>query len=102
MMIRGGKVKDLPGVGYHIIREERWTLWALPRPEDRRRESKYGAKKGPNQARLDESKKKSCRKKREILPDYLKYGNKVVSKFINMLMEDGKKATAERNMLWGI
>ncbi len=33
--------------------------------------------------------------KREILPDP-KYGSKVVSKFINVLMEDGKKATAER------
>lgn len=32
--------------------------------------------------------------KREILPDP-KYGSKVVSKFINVLMEDGKKATAE-------
>ncbi len=33
--------------------------------------------------------------KREILPDP-KYGSKVVSKFVNALMEDGKKSTAER------
>lgn len=33
--------------------------------------------------------------KREILPDP-KYGSKVVSKFVSVMMEDGKKATAER------
>lgn len=33
--------------------------------------------------------------KREILPDP-KYNSKLVSKFISILMEDGKKATAER------
>lgn len=32
--------------------------------------------------------------KREILPDP-KYGNKLVSRFINMMLEDGKKAVAE-------
>lgn len=33
--------------------------------------------------------------KREILPDP-KYGSKLLSKFINILMHDGKKSTAER------
>lgn len=33
--------------------------------------------------------------KREILPDP-KYNSKLLSKFINVMMEDGKKATAER------
>ena len=33
--------------------------------------------------------------KREILPDP-KFGSVVVSKFINIMMEDGKRATAER------
>jgi len=32
---------------------------------------------------------------REVLPD-AKYGNKVVTKFINNVMEDGKKAVAEK------
>jgi small subunit ribosomal protein S7 len=32
--------------------------------------------------------------KREILPDP-KYNSKIVSKFVNVLMEDGKKSTAE-------
>jgi len=33
--------------------------------------------------------------KREILPDP-KYGSTILSKFINIMMEDGKKATSER------
>lgn len=33
--------------------------------------------------------------KREMLPDP-KYGSKLLSKFVSALMEDGKKATAER------
>src|SRR5512143_3290697 len=33
--------------------------------------------------------------KREILPDP-KYNSKLVSKFINIMMEDGKKSTSER------
>ncbi len=34
--------------------------------------------------------------KREILPDY-KYGSKLVARFINGLMSDGKKSIAEKN-----
>jgi small subunit ribosomal protein S7 len=33
--------------------------------------------------------------KREVLPDP-KYGSKLLSKFINMMMRDGKKSTAEK------
>ena len=36
---------------------------------------------------------------REVLPD-LKYGSKMVAKFINNLMSDGKKSTAE-SLLYG-
>lgn len=42
VLIRGGRVKDLPGVRYHIIRGAKDTLGV----EDRRKaRSKYGAKK---------------------------------------------------------
>ena len=37
--------------------------------------------------------------KREILPDP-KYGSQMLAKFVNMVMEDGKKAVAER-ILYG-
>lgn len=39
--------------------------------------------------------RKGRAKKREVLPD-LKYSNKVVTKFINMMMVKGKRSLAER------
>ncbi|MCC6275991.1 MAG: 30S ribosomal protein S12 [Leptospiraceae bacterium] len=42
VMIRGGRVKDLPGVRYHIIRG---TLDTLGVDKRRKGRSKYGAKK---------------------------------------------------------
>jgi small subunit ribosomal protein S12 len=42
VLIRGGRVKDLPGVRYHIIRG---TLDALGVADRRQGRSKYGAKK---------------------------------------------------------
>jgi small subunit ribosomal protein S12 len=42
VLIRGGRVKDLPGVRYHIIRG---TLDATGVQDRRRGRSKYGAKK---------------------------------------------------------
>lgn len=44
VLIRGGRVKDLPGVRYHIVRG---TLDAVGVSERRQGRSKYGAKK-PN------------------------------------------------------
>ncbi len=42
VMIRGGRVKDLPGVRYHIIRG---TLDAMGVADRRRGRSKYGSKR---------------------------------------------------------
>jgi small subunit ribosomal protein S12 len=42
VMIRGGRVKDLPGVRYHIIRG---TLDAIGVQKRRNGRSKYGAKR---------------------------------------------------------
>jgi len=42
VMIRGGRVKDLPGVRYHIIRG---TLDSVGVADRRRGRSKYGAKR---------------------------------------------------------
>jgi small subunit ribosomal protein S12 len=41
-LIRGGRVKDLPGVRYHVIRG---TLDALGVSDRRQGRSKYGAKR---------------------------------------------------------
>ncbi len=43
VMIRGGRVKDLPGVRYHIVRG---TLDAGGVPDRKQGRSKYGAKRG--------------------------------------------------------
>jgi small subunit ribosomal protein S12 len=42
VLVRGGRVKDLPGVRYHIVRV---TLDALGVDGRRRSRSKYGAKR---------------------------------------------------------
>ncbi len=42
VLIRGGRVKDLPGVRYHIIRGAKDTLGVANRKQGR---SKYGAKR---------------------------------------------------------
>ncbi len=43
VLVRGGRVRDLPGVRYHIIRGSLDTLGVDGRKQSR---SKYGAKKG--------------------------------------------------------
>ena len=43
VLVRGGRVRDLPGVRYHIIRGSLDTLGVSDRKQSR---SKYGAKKG--------------------------------------------------------
>jgi small subunit ribosomal protein S12 len=42
VMIRGGKIKDLPGVRYHIVRG---TLDSMGVADRRQGRSKYGTKK---------------------------------------------------------
>ena len=42
VLLRGGRVKDLPGVRYHIVRGAKDTLGVVDRKKSR---SKYGAKK---------------------------------------------------------
>lgn len=47
VLVRGGRVKDLPGVRYHIVRG---TLDCLGVESRKRSRSKYGAKKAQQQA----------------------------------------------------
>jgi len=42
-LVRGGRVKDLPGVKYHVVRGKYDTTGVAGRKKAR---SKYGAKKG--------------------------------------------------------
>nr|YP_009727694.1 ribosomal protein S12 [Dacrydium elatum]QHX99751.1 ribosomal protein S12 [Dacrydium elatum]QYB21191.1 ribosomal protein S12 [Dacrydium cupressinum]BBF90777.1 ribosomal protein S12 [Dacrydium cupressinum] len=45
VLVRGGRVKDLPGVRYHIVRG---TLDAVPVKDRQQGRSKYGVKKPKN------------------------------------------------------
>jgi small subunit ribosomal protein S12 len=47
VMIRGGRVKDLPGVRYHVVRGSLDMLGVANRKQSR---SKYGAKRPKPQA----------------------------------------------------
>ena len=87
VMIRGGRVKDLPGVRYHTIRGALDCSGVNDRRQGR---SKYGAKRPKGQIMS----RRNAAIKREILPDP-KFSSKVLAKFINMIMKDGKKSTAE-------
>ena len=53
VLVRGGRVKDLPGVRYHIVRGTLDTAGVANRKRSR---SKYGAKK-PKEGKAKESKK---------------------------------------------
>jgi small subunit ribosomal protein S12 len=55
-MVRGGRVKDLPGVRYHVVRGTLDTAGVNGRTQ---RRSKYGAKRPkPGQAAATTAKKK--------------------------------------------
>ena len=92
VLIRGGRVKDLPGVRYHVVRGTLDTAGVADRKQGR---SKYGAKR-PKRARRN----RICHadadlKPREILPDPV-YNSTLAEKFINSMMWDGKKTTSQR------
>jgi small subunit ribosomal protein S12 len=60
VLVRGGRVKDLPGVRYHIVRG---TLDALGVDGRRRSRSKYGAKRPKAGAEAEAAKGAKGKKK---------------------------------------
>ena len=86
VLIRGGRVKDLPGVRYHVLRGILDTEGVKDRKQ---RRSKYGAKRPKVMSR------RRAAEKRSIYPDP-KFNDLVLTKFINILMVDGKKSLAEK------
>ena len=87
VMIRGGRVKDLPGVRYHILRGNLDTQGVANRKKD----DLYTELKNQNN-KMSRKRKAPVRK---IYPDP-KYRSVVISKFINSIMYDGKRSTAEK------
>ena len=62
VLVRGGRVKDLPGVRYHIVRG---TLDALGVDGRRRSRSKYGAKKPKKGAEAEAAAAKGAKGKKK-------------------------------------
>ena len=54
MLIRGGRVKDLPGVRYHVVRGTLDSVGVANRSQSR---SKYGTKRGKGGAAVAKGKK---------------------------------------------
>ena len=84
VLLRGGRVKDLPGVRCHILRGNLDTQGVA----NQQRRSTFGAKNLNN----------LCLEKapiRKVYPDP-RFHSEVVSKFINSIMYDGKRSTAEK------
>ena len=96
VLIRGGRVKDLPGVRYHVVRGTLDTAGVADRKQSR---SKYGAKRPKRalQSRAQEEHMPRRRRPetREILPDPV-YNSTLAEKFVNSMMWDGKKAVSQR------
>ena len=94
VLIRGGRVKDLPGVRYHVVRGTLDTAGVANRKQSR---SKYGAKrpKGPQRSRIRYATQTQSAEPREILPDPV-YNSTLAEKFVNSMMWDGKKNTVRR------
>ncbi len=94
VLIRGGRVKDLPGVRYHIVRGALDAAGVNDRKQSR---SKYGAKRPKaacRQGRFEVSRRNKA-VKRPVPPDP-RYDSQTVSKFVSNLMYQGKKSTAEQ------
>ena len=89
VMIRGGRVKDLPGVRYHIIRG---TLDAAGVNE--RKQIALEVRCQAAQGGREVSRRKKAVKR--PVPADPRYDSQTVSKFVNNLMERGKKSLAER------
>jgi ribosomal protein S12 len=98
VLIRGGRVKDLPGVRYHIIRG---TLDAVgrqrppPEPLQVRGQAAEGGRRG---RRKGEEVSHEPSYSRGQASGHAGPGLRVrdITKFINNLMYDGKKSLAER------
>ena len=105
MLIRGGRVKDLPGVRYHVVRGTLDASGAVGPAQHEQGEPQPQALQVRRQAaRSSKRRDRPCpaaakSRSARSLPDP-KFKDKLVAKFTNSLMLDGKKATAE-GILYG-
>ena len=87
VLIRGGRVKDLPGVRYHILRGNLDTQGVA----NRKKEDLYTELKKENK----KMSRKKTQPKKEIVPDP-KFNSTIIPKLINNIMYDGKRGVAAK------
>ena len=92
VLIRGGRVKDLPGVRYHVVRG---TLDAVGVQGRKQGRFEVTARKRPKSVGSERCRRRREIAKRETPADAL-YGSPLVTKFINTIMKEGKRSTAEK------
>jgi len=92
VLIRGGRVKDLPGVRYHIVRG---TLDAAGVKDRNQSRSKYGVKRPKRSFFLLLMSRRRTAKKRNLTPDPI-YQSPLIHRVVNRLRRDGKKSVAYR------
>src|SRR4026207_1056433 len=105
VLIRGGRVKDLPGVRYHIVRGTLDAAGGNGRRAggaggcDRPAEGwVQGARRGPRGWGARQGREEVSRRNRAVkrpVPPDPRYDSQTVSKFVNNLMFQGKKSVAE-------
>src|SRR5947209_7147065 len=88
VLVRGGRVKDLPGVRYHIVRGS----LDLQSVKDRKQ---WRSNPAPTATEGRVTPRRRKVPKRDVLPDPT-FGSVELSKFMSVIMESGKKAVAER------
>ena len=122
VLIRGGRIRDLPGVRYQVVRAGLDTLGVEGRKQSR---SRYGAKKaskrkGSGLGFIEKSRLRSkliqdlrpnnplittmgriTASRKTLAPDP-KFGSILASKFVNCMMWNGKKSNARRVFYGGL
>ena len=95
VLIRGGRVKDLPGVRYHIIRGTLDTTGVQNRKQSRSQVRREAAEVGgtPCRVKVKSPSARSCRIR--STPTRRPIMRRRITKFVNVVMRDGKKAVAE-------
>ena len=112
VLVRGGRVRDLPGVRYQVVRGALDTLGVDGRKQSR---SRYGAKKSwgyklepilvsagisapPSKSQQKTIMGRITASRKQLKPDP-RFDSILASKFINCLMWDGKKTVSQERFL---
>ena len=101
VLIRGGRVKDLPGVRYHTVRgalDTQGVKGSQAGPFQVRRQASEEPSGGPQEPNVGREDPSQPKRVIAILPDP-KFGDEKIAKFVNMMMISGKKVRGRAHCL---